>query len=88
MKSLFSPVVLTLTTALLGAGAARAVDGSPEQCRRLKEQIERYTELRRTGGSASQMASWKRARSEAKAAYRNYNCHRQGSRMVRVKRSG
>ena len=84
MRKLFYPTPLSLAVALLFSGGAAARDGSPEQCRRLEERIDRYTELRRAGGSAAQMASWKRSRSEAKAAYREYNCHRRGSRMIRI----
>lgn len=84
MKKYLFPTLLPLTAALLCPGGAYAREGSPEQCRRLEERIARYTELRRAGGSGAQMASWKRSRSEAEAAYRNYNCHRQGRKMIRI----
>jgi hypothetical protein len=84
MKTHFYPIPLILTAALSCPGGAHARDGSPEQCRRLQERIERYTELRRSGGTAAQMASWRRSRSEAEAAYRDYNCHRQGRKMIRI----
>ena len=84
MKKHFLAMVLIFNAALSGPGGAYAGDGSPEQCRRLEERIERYTELRRSGGTAAQMTSWRRSRSEAEAAYRNYNCHRQGRKMIRI----
>lgn len=84
MKKYSFPIVLIVNAALLCTAGADASDGSPEQCRRLEERIEKYTELRRSGGTAAQMASWRRSRSEAEAAYRNYNCHRQGSKMIRI----
>jgi hypothetical protein len=82
-KSLFF-VALPLIPALLAGPFASGGEASPEQCQRLKERIEKYTELRRGGGSGSQMTAWKRARSEAEAAYRDYNCHLQGQRMIRI----
>lgn len=84
MKIHFYPIVLPLTAALLCPGDVYAREGSPEQCRRLEERIARYTELRRSGGTAARMASWRRSRSEAEAAYRDYNCHRKGSKMIRI----
>jgi hypothetical protein len=84
MRKHFFPIVSIVSVALLCTAGADAGEGSPEQCRRLEERIERYTELRRSGGTAAQMASWRRSRSEAEAAYRTYNCHRQGRKMIRI----
>jgi hypothetical protein len=85
-RSVF-PVALSFISALSCFPAAAGREASPEQCRRLEERIEHYTELRRGGGSGSKMAAWKRARSEAEAAYRGYNCHLQGRGMIRIERS-
>ncbi len=78
------PSLFIIIVAIGSAGAAHGVDGTPEQCRRLEQRIEKYTELRRGGGSGSKMAAWKRARIEAKEAHRSHNCHRQGSQMIRI----
>lgn len=79
-------VSLTFIAAALCLQFAYGREGSPEQCRRLEERIEKYTELRRGGGSGSQMTAWKRSRSEAEETYRDYNCHEQGRRMIRITR--
>ncbi len=86
MKRYLFPVLLPIVVALVSLQVAHGGDASPEQCRRLKERIEKYTELRRGGGSGSQMAAWKRARREAEATYRDYNCHTQGRGMIRISR--
>lgn len=87
MNRIVCPAALPLIASLLCAPAAAGREASPDQCRRLEERIEHYTELRRGGGSGSKMAAWKRARNEAQAAYRGYNCHLQGRGMIRIERS-
>ena len=76
-----------LVSLLISCGAACAGEASPKQCERLEERIEKYTSLRRGGGSGAQMAAWKRARREAQAAYRDGNCRAHKRRMIRVPRS-
>ena len=87
MNKYIFPVALPLIPALLCTPVAGGEEASPAQCQRLKERIEKYTELRRGGGSGSRMAAWKRSRSEAEAAYRDYNCHLQDRGMIRITRS-
>ena len=51
-----------------------AKDSELARCQKLQKEIEKYTELRRAGGSGSQMDAWKRARREKEKALRNASC--------------
>ncbi len=53
-------------------------DRSLDDCRKIQQKIEHYTELRRGGGSIAQMESWKRKRQEYKDRFRQGNCKRHG----------
>lgn len=54
---------------------AVAQSGSVQECQRLQDRIDKYTRLRRKGGSASQMDTWKRERTRAEEAFRQLDCH-------------
>lgn len=56
--------------------AIQASDSSPDACARLKEKIERYQRLRRSGGSSKQMESWKRSLRKAEAKFRENRCRK------------
>lgn len=58
-----------LTSAPAGAG-----EGTLEECRALKDRIDRYTSLRRMGGSASQMNGWKKQLRKYDARFRELDC--------------
>ncbi len=45
-----------------------------EKCQQLKDDIERYDEMRRNGGPSAQMDAWKRARREHEREFRTGNC--------------
>jgi hypothetical protein len=60
----------------MGAGAATAQSVSLQQCQQYKDQIARYTSLRRNGGSGKQMDAWKRSRRDSEKAYSNHYCWR------------
>lgn len=47
---------------------------SLKSCQYIKEQIEYYTNLKRAGGSASQMANWQKQRNKYKLDFSEYNC--------------
>lgn len=49
---------------------------SLEQCQQYKDQVTRYTSLRRNGGSGKQMDAWKRSRREAEKAFSDNYCWR------------
>ncbi len=51
---------------------------SLEACKRLQSEIERYDDLRRKGGSASQMESWKKSRAKLEDKFRAGDCRRHG----------
>jgi hypothetical protein len=67
-----------MTAILLLAITAPATAGDDEQriktCKSLKQAMERYTDQRRRGGSASQMDAWKRARLAKKADWDRLRC--------------
>jgi hypothetical protein len=69
-------VLLIIFFALLAPlGAPAATDsGAASECRELAEKIDRYTRLRRAGGSARQMDKWHRARNKLKQRYRDLAC--------------
>ncbi len=60
----------------LPASQSHAAPGSLKQCQRVQDQIEKYTHLRRAGGSAKKMASWQKKRNHYKDLYSEYHCSR------------
>jgi len=68
-----------VTAAVLALSALTAVpadagEASLEECRALKDRIDRYTSLRRMGGSASQMNGWKKQLRKYEARFRDLDC--------------
>ncbi len=61
----------SLAMAMPAAGAQQL---PLEKCQQLKDDIERYTEMRRDGGPSAQMDAWKRARREHEREFRTGNC--------------
>lgn len=78
--------VATLTLAAASvADAARSqtekfarIDKKLERCVYLSKKLERYTRLRRAGGSAVRMESWRRTRERYASEFRELRCHRFG----------
>ena len=54
--------------------------GSLEQCQSLSRQLDRYQQLRRNGGSASQMNNWKRKIREITQRQHELDCKAWGNR--------
>jgi hypothetical protein len=78
-----------LSVALVGAlsttsaGEAEAGrDDALKRCRYLHQQIEKYTDRRRAGGSGAQMERWRKSRQRYESEYRQRRCHRFGSRLL------
>lgn len=65
---IFSPLMLAQSASL-------------DDCQKLKERIEKYTELRRGGGSAERMDAWKRSRTRAEEMFRENDCHWYGNEL-------
>ena len=67
----------TVCALLLAAATppAGARDASLEQCQALKDRIERYTALRRKGGSTSKMEGWRKQLRSAEEKFREKGCH-------------
>jgi hypothetical protein len=62
---------------LLAPGSAppgRAQEASLAQCQALQDRMARYTALRRKGGSASQMESWRNQLRKAEAKFSEKGC--------------
>lgn len=51
-----------------------ASDPNLGQCQHIKNQIERYTNLKRKGGSKNQMQHWQKSRNEYKKQYADQGC--------------
>ena len=54
---------------------------SQPECQQLQDRIEKYTSLRRSGGSARQMESWKRSRKYYEDRFRKGDCYKFGVRL-------
>lgn len=48
--------------------------GSLKQCQKIKDRIERYTNLRRSGGTSRQMDKWQKKRNYYKDQYTEKDC--------------
>jgi hypothetical protein len=73
---------LTLYSILLASAAhtgAQSLDLN--ECRYLQSQIDHYTQLRRAGGSVTQMEQWKRQRAQYQEEFRKAFCHKYGNRL-------
>ena len=75
MKQLIAMLLLVFCWPL-GVVPAAAQSISLKQCQQYKDQIARYTSLRRNGGSGKQMDAWHRSRRDNEQAYRNHYCWR------------
>ena len=51
-----------------------AQEASLERCQKLKNDIVRYSALRRDGGSGAQMDAWKQRRRELEKQFRQLRC--------------
>ena len=77
MKSTLPFLLITLTFTQLSF----ADRGSLSKCQRLADAIEKYSDLRRAGGSAKQMDTWKRRRSDKEDQFKRYDCKDWGKRI-------
>ncbi len=62
---------------------ANAKSLSVKQCQSLSKKIESYTKLRKRGGSAKQMESWRKSRKKYKNRFREGQCM-QGNNVGRL----
>jgi len=60
---------------------AFAQDATLPECQRWKDKIDYYSEPRKTGGSASQMESWKKARQPYKDKFQGKRCLKYGKKI-------
>lgn len=56
----------------------QAQDASLGQCQQWHSQIEYYTDLRRAGGRAQQMESWKQLRTDYEDKFKEARCKKYG----------
>ncbi|MHA7816033.1 MAG: hypothetical protein ACX93N_06120 [Pseudohaliea sp.] len=75
-------ILLALAAAVARAPAtALEAEADLATCKRWHQRIERYTRLRRGGGSAVQMERWRQARAAYEAKFRAARCHRWGRQL-------
>ena len=70
-----SAAAAVLALALINTPAAIGQAASLEKCQSLKDRVDRYTVLRRKGGSAGKMEGWKKQLRKAEAKFREEGCH-------------
>jgi hypothetical protein len=63
--------------------AAPPPDKTLERCRYLSAKIEHYTRLRRAGGNANRMESWRKSRARYEAEFRDLRCYKYRARLLR-----
>ena len=75
MKSKCLPAALcVLICTIIVLPDATAQKASVEDCKKLKQRIDQFRELRRKGGPGKQMDAWKRALRESEKAFRAQGC--------------
>jgi len=74
MERTIAGAMLALLLAPGTALPAGAEEASLAQCQALKDRVDRYTALRRHGGTASQMEGWKQQLRRAEAKFREKEC--------------
>jgi hypothetical protein len=70
MKYIYSIVCFLMISSYANANDAALI----KKCRYYNNKIEHYTNLKRSGGSASQMNHWQKLRNEYKDKYSDNNC--------------
>ncbi len=58
-----------------------AQEVSLAQCQQWQDKIDKYTELRREGGSSSQMDSWRKKRREYNDKFYKADCRKYGGKI-------
>lgn len=74
-------ILTALILAMLSPAASADDNKQVRTCQKLKTAIERYTDLRRAGGSAEQMDAWKRARRKKKDRWDELDCRHLRARL-------
>lgn len=74
-------VLLMLPLLCMQCSVAAAQDVSQSQCQQWKDKIEHYTDLRRAGGSASQMNSWRKKQKEYGDKFYKAKCKKFGKAL-------
>ncbi|EED31365.1 hypothetical protein NOR53_2463 [gamma proteobacterium NOR5-3] len=82
---LFVSILLQLLLLVQPSMASRPAKAL-ERCFYLSEKIEHYTQLRRRGGSAMQMASWRKSRSRYEDEFRTLRCSKFSHQLRRKNR--
>jgi hypothetical protein len=70
---LMALLIGVMSSQLISAGER---ESQIKRCQIIKDKIEYYTDMRRGGGSSSQMRSWQAQRNDYKQRYRDENCTR------------
>lgn len=92
----FIAIAIVTTASVEGAGYAERsatthslpkAKAALARCVYLKKKIHRYTQLRRSGGSAARMESWRTSRRRYADEYREKRCDRYGRQLREAMRS-
>ena len=74
MPHTYTRIVTISLLAILVAMPAAAETTALAKCQAVKDRIERYTSLRRKGGSASRMQQWKEQLRASEEQFRRLEC--------------
>jgi hypothetical protein len=74
MQHTYTHAVAVLLLALAIATPVAAETATIAKCQSLKDRIERYTDMRRKGGSASQMQQWKEQVRASEQQFKRLEC--------------
>ncbi len=80
LKQLFIYTMLMLI-ALSSTMSQANEQGSLQQCQHVQDRIQYYTNMKRAGGSASQMTYWHKKRNEYKARFSDYRCKKYRNKL-------
>lgn len=72
----YKPLIMLFPLLVAMSAYAGHEPGTLEQCQKIKDQIDRYTDLRRAGGTGRQMSNWQKRRNYYKDQYSEKDCMR------------
>jgi hypothetical protein len=83
---MFRALFFVLVLLVMPASASLKTSKVLERCFYVQGKIEHYTQLRRGGGSNTQMASWRKSRSRYEDEFRSLRCSKFSHQLRRKKR--
>jgi len=80
-RTLVLSSAMLLTLLVMPVPAQAAEQGSLAKCQAIRDKITYYTDLRRDGGSSSQMSKWQKKKHEYRKAFSKYKCREHGNKI-------